>query len=236
MFDLKDEEAIAKSFNQLLKDVAGKPEQHVLEQLGIRTMAKAVYTSENIGHYGLGFEHYCHFTSPIRRYPDVMAHRILQECLEKNLKLDKKMDEKCKHCSDRERKAMEAERASNKYKQVEFMQQYLGEEFEGIISGVAAFGFFVETLLHKCEGMVTVRDLSEYDDFRLDETDYALVGLRTKKKFRMGDAVTIKVVAANLGKRQLDYMWIDGKVGKISTTNQVGKAIKSNKVIKAKKK
>ena len=236
MFDLKDEEAIAKSFNQLLKDVAGKPEQHVLEQLGIRTMAKAVYTSENIGHYGLGFEHYCHFTSPIRRYPDVMAHRILQECLEKNLKLDKKMDEKCKHCSDRERKAMEAERASNKYKQVEFMQQYLGEEFEGIISGVATFGFFVETLLHKCEGMVTVRDLSEYDDFRLDETDYALVGLRTKKKFRMGDAVTIKVVAANLGKRQLDYMWIDGKVGKISTTNQVGKAIKSNKVIKAKKK
>ena len=236
MFDLKDEEAIAKSFNQLLKDVAGKPEQHVLEQLGIRTMAKAVYTSENIGHYGLGFEHYCHFTSPIRRYPDVMAHRILQECLEKNLKLDKKMDEKCKHCSDRERKAMEAERASNKYKQVEFMQQYLGEEFEGIISGVAVFGFFVETVLHKCEGMVTVRDLSEYDDFRLDETDYALVGLRTKKKFRMGDAVTIKVVAANLGKRQLDYMWVDGKVGKISTTNQVGKAIKSNKVIKAKKK
>lgn len=236
MFDLKDEEAIAKSFNQLLKDVAGKPEQHVLEQLGIRTMAKAVYTSENIGHYGLGFEHYCHFTSPIRRYPDVMAHRILQECLEKNLKLDKKMDEKCKHCSDRERKAMEAERASNKYKQVEFMQQYLGEEFEGIINGVAAFGFFVETLLHKCEGMVTVRDLSEYDDFRLDETDYALVGLRTKKKFRMGDAVTIKVVAANLGKRQLDYMWVHGKVGKISTTNQVGKAIKSNKVIKAKKK
>ncbi len=236
MFDLKDEEAIAKSFNQLLKDVAGKPEQHVLEQLGIRTMAKAVYTSENIGHYGLGFEHYCHFTSPIRRYPDVMAHRILQECLEKILKLDKKMDEKCKHCSDRERKAMEAERASNKYKQVEFMQQYLGEEFEGIISGVAAFGFFVETVLHKCEGMVTVRDLSEYDDFRLDETDYALVGLRTKKKFRMGDAVTIKVVAANLGKRQLDYMWVDGKVGKISTTNQVGKAIKSNKVIKAKKK
>ena len=236
MFDLKDEEAIAKSFNQLLKDVAGKPEQHVLEQLGIRTMAKAVYTSENIGHYGLGFEHYCHFTSPIRRYPDVMAHRILQECLEKNLKLDKKMDEKCKHCSDRERKAMEAERASNKYKQVEFMQQYLGEEFEGIISGVAAFGFFVETVLHKCEGMVTVRDLNEYDDFRLDETDYALVGLRTKKKFRMGDAVTIKVVAANLGKRQLDYMWVDGKVGKISTTNQLGKAIKSNKVIKAKKK
>ncbi|WP_460554346.1 ribonuclease R [Ferruginibacter profundus] len=207
-FDMHDEAAVAASFNKLLKEVQGKPEQHVLEQLGIRTMAKAIYTSENIGHYGLGFEHYCHFTSPIRRYPDVMVHRILQECLDKNLKLDKKMEEKCKHCSERERKAMETERAGNKYKQVEFMQQYLGEEFEGIISGVASFGFFVETVLHKCEGMVTVRDLSEHDDFRLDEADYALVGLRTKRKFRMGDKVMIKVVAANLGKRQLDYHWV----------------------------
>jgi len=207
-FNLNDDAAVAASFNKMLKDVQGKPEQHVLEQLGIRTMAKAVYTSGNIGHYGLGFEHYCHFTSPIRRYPDVMVHRILQECLDKNLKLDKKMEEKCKHCSERERKAMETERAGNKYKQVEFMQQYLGEDFEGIISGVASFGFFVETVLHKCEGMVTVRDLSEYDDFKLDEADYALVGLRTRHKFRMGDKVTIKVVAANLSKRQLDYHWV----------------------------
>ncbi|WP_462254497.1 ribonuclease R [Ferruginibacter sp.] len=219
VFDMHDEAAVAASFNKMLKEVQGKPEQHVLEQLGIRTMAKAVYTSSNIGHYGLGFEHYCHFTSPIRRYPDVMVHRILQECLEKNLKIDKKMDEKCKHCSDRERKAMEAERAGNKYKQVEFMQQYLGEEFDGIISGVASFGFFVETVLHKCEGMVTVRDLSEHDDFRLDETDYALVGLRTKRKFRMGDKVRIKVVAANLGKRQLDYEWVPGANVKAKVTN-----------------
>jgi ribonuclease R len=207
-FNMHDDAAVAKSFNELLKDVSGKPEQHVLEQLGIRTMAKAVYTSKNIGHYGLGFEHYCHFTSPIRRYPDVLVHRILQECLDKNLKPDKKMDEKCKHCSDKERKAMEAERAGNKYKQVEFMQNYLGEEFDGIISGVASFGFFVETVLHKCEGMVTVRDLSEFDEFKLDDADYALVGLRTGKKFRMGDAVKIKVVAANLEKRQLDYHWV----------------------------
>ena len=207
-FDIHDEAAVAKSFNNLLKEVNGKPEQHVLEQLGIRTMAKAVYTSKNIGHYGLGFEHYCHFTSPIRRYPDVMVHRILQECLDKELKIDQKMEEKCKHCSDRERKAMEAERAGNKYKQVEFMQDYLGEEFDGIISGVAGFGFFVETVLHKCEGMVTVRDLSEFDEFKLDDADYALVGLRTGKKFRMGDAVKIKVVAANLAKRQLDYHWV----------------------------
>jgi ribonuclease R len=222
-FDMKDELAVAKSFNKLLKEVQGKPEQHVLEQLGIRTMAKAVYTSSNIGHYGLGFEHYCHFTSPIRRYPDVMVHRILQECLDKNLKIDKKMDEKCKHCSDRERKAMESERAGNKYKQVEFMQNYLGEEFDGIISGVASFGFFVETVLHKCEGMVTVRDLSDFDDFRLNEGDYALVGSRTGKKFRMGDAVRIKVVAANLEKRQLDYHWVQTAATKLSVSKAASK-------------
>jgi len=207
-FDLKDEMAVASSFNKMLKEVQGKPEQHVLEQLGIRTMAKAVYTSENIGHYGLGFEHYCHFTSPIRRYPDVMVHRILQQCLDKNLKLDKKMEQKCKHCSDRERSAMEAERAGNKYKQVEYMQDYLAEEFDAVISGVSTFGFWAETVAHKCEGLVSIRDLSDYDDFRLDETDYALVGGRSGRKFRMGDKVRIKVVAANLTKRQLDYEWV----------------------------
>ncbi len=207
-FDMHDEKQVASSFNNLLRDVHGKPEQHVLEQLGIRTMAKAVYTPENIGHYGLGFENYCHFTSPIRRYPDVMVHRILQECLDKNLKVDKKMGERCKHCSDKERSAMEAERAGNKYKQVEYMKQFLGDEFEGIISGVAAFGFWVETVDHKCEGLVSVKDLNTYDDFQHDEADYALVGMRTKKKFRMGDKIRIKVVAANLTKRQLDYEWV----------------------------
>ncbi len=212
VFDMHDERAVASSFNKMLKDVQGKPEQHVLEQLGIRTMSKAVYTSTNIGHYGLGFEHYCHFTSPIRRYPDIMVHRILQQCLSKELKLKKGMDERCKHCSDRERKAMEAERAGNKYKQVEFMKNYLGEEFDGIISGVASFGFFVETVTHKCEGLVAVRDLVDYDDFRLDEADYALVGRNTGQKFRMGDKVRIKVAAASLSKRQLDYEWVtDGK-------------------------
>jgi ribonuclease R len=128
--------------------------------------------------------------------------------LDKTITVDKKMDDKCKHCSDQERKAMETERAANKYKQVEFMQNFLGEEFDGIISGVASFGFFVETVLHKCEGMVTVRDLSDVDEFRLDEADYALVGVRSGRKFRMGDAVKIKVVAANLDKRQLDYHWV----------------------------
>ena len=228
-FNIHDEAAVAESFNQLLKDVNGKPEQHVLEQLGIRTMAKAIYTSKNIGHYGLGFEHYCHFTSPIRRYPDVMVHRILQQCLDKTLVIDKKMEDKCKHCSDRERKAMESERAGNKYKQVEFMQNYLGEEFDGIISGVASFGFFVETVLHKCEGMVTTRDLAEYDDFKLDETDYALVGQRSGRKFRMGDAVKIKVVAANLDKRQLDYHWVPANESENAATTKTVAAVKSVK-------
>lgn len=230
-FDVHDEAAVASSFNNLLKEVNGKPEQHVLEQLGIRTMAKAVYTSENIGHYGLGFEHYCHFTSPIRRYPDVLVHRVLQECLDKNVLPDKIMEVKCKHCSERERKAMETERAANKYKQVEFMQDYIGDEFDAVISGVASFGFFAETVLHKCEGLVSVRDdLSEYDDFRLDEADYALVGMRSGRKFRMGDAVRVKVVAANLDKRQLDLHWV--QTAAPSNTKEVSK----DKKVKAVKK
>jgi ribonuclease R len=207
-FDISSPNAIASSFNQMLQSVQGKPEQHVLEQLGIRTMAKAIYTSENIGHYGLGFENYCHFTSPIRRYPDVMVHRVLQEALDNAPRVDKKMEEKCKHCSERERAAMEAERAANKYKQVEYMRNFMGEEFEGIISGVASFGFWVETVEHKCEGLVSINSLMEFDDFKHVETDYALVGQRSGQRFRMGDKVWIKVVGANLGKRQLDYEWV----------------------------
>lgn len=207
-FDSSSPEKIAASFNQLLKDVSGRPEQHVLEQLGIRTMAKAKYTTENIGHYGLGFEFYCHFTSPIRRYPDVMVHRLLQEILDEKLVADKKLEERCQHCSERERAAMEAERAANKYKQVQFMQNHVGEEFDGVISGVASFGFWVETVEHKCEGLVSVNSLLEYDEFRHAESDYSLVGMRSGKKFRMGDKVRIQVAAANLLKRQLDYEWI----------------------------
>jgi len=208
IFDISSPESITNSFNQMLKDVHGKPEQHVLEQLGIRTMAKAKYTGENTGHYGLGFEHYCHFTSPIRRYPDIMAHRILEQALDNSIKPDKKLEEKCKHSSERERAAMDAERAANKYKQVEYMQNFLGEEFEGVISGVASFGFWAETVEHKCEGLVSINSLTEYDDFRHVETDYCLVGQRSGRTFRMGDKVWVKVVAANLDKRQLDYEWV----------------------------
>lgn len=207
-FNMKDDESIAKSFNELLEKVQGKPEQHVLEQLGIRTMAKAKYTIDNIGHYGLGFENYSHFTSPIRRYPDVLVHRVLQECLDRNIVPDKAMEEKCKHSSERERMAMESERAANKFKQVEFLSESIGDEFDAVVSGVSTFGFWAETVDHKCEGMVSIRSLGEVDIFRHDEIDYQLVGMNTGKTFRIGDKVKIKVMSADLEKRQLDYEWV----------------------------
>ncbi len=206
-FDLSTPEKIAHSFNNLMLAAHGKPEQHVLEQLGIRTMAKAVYTTNNIGHYGLGFEYYCHFTSPIRRYPDVLVHRIVQSVLMGHPINDGGLEEKCVHCSERERAAMEAERASYKYKQVEFMRDYVGQVFEGVISGVSSFGFWVETVEHKCEGLVNITSLSRIDDFRHVESSYSLVGRRSGRKFSMGDKVNIRVVSANLDKRQIDYEW-----------------------------
>jgi ribonuclease R len=228
-FDTSTPEGIAASFNKMLEAAQGTPQQHVLEQLGIRTMAKAVYSTENIGHYGLGFKNYCHFTSPIRRYPDIQVHRILQQCISKHIVPDKKLEQKCKHTSERERAAMEAERTANKYKQVEYMRNFIGEEFEGVISGVSGFGFWVETIEHKCEGLVSLTSLLEFDDFTLVEGDYSLVGRRSGRKFRMGDKVRIKVVAANLTKRQLDYEWVivsaltDEPIPKIGALKKISK-------------
>lgn len=207
-FNLNNPDEIASSFNDMLAKVQGKPEQHILEQLGIRTMAKAIYTTDNIGHYGLGFEDYCHFTSPIRRYPDVMVHRIVQQCIDNDVKPDKKMEIKCRHCSDQERKAMESEREANKYKQVEYMQQFIGDEFDAVISGVSAFGFWAETVAQKCEGMISVADLKDIDDFSFIESEYALVGLHSGKHFRIGDKVRVQVEAANLEKRQIDFGYV----------------------------
>lgn len=205
-FDRNTPESIAKSFNEMLAMVQGKPEQHVLESLGIRTMSKAVYTTENIGHYGLGFENYCHFTSPIRRYPDVLVHRVLQECLGNDVHPIKQMEQQCRHCSDMERKAMEAERSANKYKQVEYMQDFVGDEFEAVVSGVASFGFWAETVEQKCEGMVSISSLRDIDDFEFVEREYALIGRHTGLRFRMGDKLKVKVVSANLDRVQIDYM------------------------------
>jgi ribonuclease R len=204
-FDLSSPVTISESFNKMLDTVQGKPEQHVLEQLGIRTMSKAVYTTDNIGHYGLGFAHYCHFTSPIRRYPDVLVHRILQQCLDNDIQPVKHLEAQCRHCSDQERRAMETERTANKYKQVEFMQSYVGDDFDAVISGVANFGFWAETVEHKCEGMVSITDLIDFDDFEFKEGEYALVGRRTGLRFAMGDKVRVRVAATNLAKRQIDY-------------------------------
>ena len=204
-FDFSSPATIASSFNKMIANASQHPEQEILTTLAIRTMAKAIYTTENIGHYGLGFEYYSHFTSPIRRYPDVLSHRILLGCLENDIQFIKNLEEQCAHCSERERKAMEAEREANKYKQVEFMQQHVGEEFDAVISGVAAFGFWAQTIPHKCEGLISLNNLLDLDEFKFVEEEYALVGKRSRLKFQMGNTVRIKVAAANLSKRQLDF-------------------------------
>lgn len=239
-FDLNTPKTIAESFNNMLQQIQGKPEMHVLEQLGVRTMAKAVYTTENVGHYGLGFENYCHFTSPIRRYPDVMVHRVLDAVLNHSAKPDKEMEEKCIHCSERERAAMDAERDGDKYKQIEYMREHLGEDFDGVISGVSSFGFWVETINEKCEGMVSLMSLSYMDTFEHIEGEFMLRGVRTGKTFRMGDRIRIKVIAADLDKRQMDYEWIPkpggGEPQKDKATSKPAKKPKRNAVGQKKEK
>ena len=198
-------QTVTASMNKLIENVAGKKEQNVIETLAIRTMAKAEYSTRNIGHYGLGFEYYTHFTSPIRRYPDMMVHRLLARYLEDGRSVQSdQYEEMCKHSSEMENKAANAERASIKYKQVEFMSDKIGQQFKGVISGVKEWGIYVELDENKCEGMVPLFELTD-DFYEFDEKNYCIIGRRTHKKYQLGDPIDIEIARANLERKQLDF-------------------------------
>ena len=202
-------ETTSDSLNQLLSDVQGKAESNMIETLTIRTMSKAVYTTQNIGHYGLAFDYYSHFTSPIRRYPDVMTHRLLQHYLDGgDTPKSNFYEEKCKHSSNREELASKAERASIKYMQVKYMQDHKDEEFEGVITGVTEWGIYVEIKANKCEGMVRIRDIKS-DYYIFDEKQYAIVGQSTKHLYQLGDDVKVKVKHTDLERKHLDFTLIE---------------------------
>ena len=200
---------ISKSINHLLDEVQGKREQTLIETLAVRSMAKATYTTQNIGHYGLAFKYYTHFTSPIRRYPDMLVHRLLTRYLSGGRSVNQTaLEEECKHCSTMESLASNAERASIKYKQVEFMSDKVGMIFDGVISGVTEWGLYIELADNACEGMVPIRDLAD-DYYEFDEKTYSLVGTRKKQRYRLGDPMKIKVARANLERKQLDFVPVD---------------------------
>jgi ribonuclease R len=209
-----NDKAIAESMNSMLKEVHGKPESGMIETLAVRCMSKAIYTTNNIGHYGLGFEYYTHFTSPIRRYPDVLVHRLLQHYLDLDNGINSKayIDEadlelECKHSSEREKLAADAERASIKYKQVQFLKDKIGEEFDGIISGVTEWGIFVEIVENHCEGMVSIRDMKD-DSYFFDEDNYCIRGRKPGNIYTLGNTVRIEIKSADLVKKQLNFVMV----------------------------
>ena len=200
---------LSKGINSLLAKVQGRPEENLVETIAIRAMAKAIYTTVNIGHYGLAFDYYTHFTSPIRRYPDLMVHRLLERYMAGGRSVNvQALEDECEHASDMEQLAANAERASIKYKQVEFMSERLGEEYDGVISGITEWGLYVEINENKCEGLVPIRDLED-DYYEFDEKNYCLMGRRTHRIYRLGDPIRIKVARANLERKQLDFALVE---------------------------
>ena len=223
-----DDEHLSNSMNRFMALIEGKPEAGMLSQLAVRTMSKARYSTEDLGHFGLAFRRYSHFTSPIRRYPDMMAHRLLQHYLDKGKPEDRDpLEEQCKHASAREKMASDAERASIKYKQVEFMSRMdPNRTFEGVISGVTEFGIFVEITENNCEGLVRMQDLSN-DFYEYDKVNYRIVGSRTKKMYTFGDSVVVRVKETNLARRSMDFALVSDKAGHVTDSGDSGRSGRS---------
>ncbi|MDG1426720.1 MAG: ribonuclease R [Flavobacteriales bacterium] len=198
---------LSKSLNYLLNKVKGEPEQQMVETLTIRSMAKAVYTTSNIGHYGLAFDYYSHFTSPIRRYPDLIVHRLLDQYINKKQKENIDLEKICKHCSEKEKIASQAERDSIKYMQVKFLKNKVGKVYEGVISGVTEWGLYVEITANKCEGLVKISSIKN-DHYIYNEKTYSITGYRTKKSYQLGQKVRIKIQRADLEKKQMDFVLV----------------------------